>query len=55
MTVNEVAMKLNKDPMTIRVGLQMGVFPFGTAFKTNPNNKRWVYVIYNNKVEEYLG
>lgn len=55
MSVKEVARLLGKTEATIRIGLQMGIFPFGVAFKTKPENKSFTYVIYPNKVKEYLG
>ena len=55
MTVKEVAKMIGCSELTIRIGLQLGAFPFGTAFKTNPNNKSYVYVIYDEKVREYIG
>lgn len=54
MTTKEVAILLGKTEATIRVGLQQGIFPFGVAFKTNPNNKQYNYVIYPEKVKEYI-
>lgn len=54
MKVKDVAKMLGTTEMTIRVGLQQGVFPFGTAFKTKPNNKQYTYIIYPAKVEEYV-
>lgn len=55
MTVKEVAELLGKTQQTIRIGLQLGMFPFGTAFKTNPENKSYTYVIYPEKVKQYIG
>lgn len=55
MTVTDVARMLNKTPQTIRVGLQRGILPFGSAFKTNETNKKYSYIIYPEKVKEYLG
>lgn len=54
MTVKEVAQLLGCSELTIRIGLQQGVFPFGTAFKRNPENKKWKYIIFDAKVSEYL-
>ena len=54
MTVKEVADLLGCTQLTIRVGLQQGVFPFGVAFKTKPEHKNYVYVIYPEKVKEYV-
>lgn len=55
MKVNEVAKMLNVSPLTIRIGLQQGVFPFGAAFKLKDSNKKFKYVIYDEKVREYIG
>lgn len=55
MTVGEVAKLLNVSELTVRVGLQQGVFPFGTAFKRNENNKKYKYIIFDEKVREYIG
>lgn len=55
MKVNEVAKMLGVDPLTVRIGLQQGIFPFGVAFKRDPNNKNYKYIIFDEKVREYLG
>ena len=55
MTVNEVAEKLGTSPLTVRVGLQQGLFPFGVALKTNENRKNYTYVFFPEKVREYIG
>ena len=55
MTVKDVAKMIGCSELTVRVGLQQGVFPFGTAFKTKESNKSYVYVIYAEKVREYIG
>ncbi|MDY2987910.1 MAG: hypothetical protein SOR77_09785 [Peptoniphilus sp.] len=55
MNVSDVAEMLGKTQQTIRIGLQRGIFPFGAAYKLDENNKRYVYVIYPEKVKEYLG
>lgn len=55
MTIKEAAGIIGVSPLTIRIGLQRGLFPFGTAFKTKENNKRYCYVLYPEKVREYLG
>ncbi len=55
MKVSEAAKILGCSELTVRVGLQQGMFPFGTAFKTKPENKSYVYVIYPAKVKEFLG
>ena len=40
---------------TYTLAVQRGLFPFGTAFKTKEGNKRYCYVLYPEKVREYLG
>lgn len=55
MTVKEVADLLGKTQQTIRIGLQLGMLPFGTAYKTKPDNKSYTYVIYPEKVRQYIG
>lgn len=55
MKVDEAARLLGVTPMTIRIGLQKGVFPFGVAFKLNEHNKNYKYVLYPGKVLEYAG
>lgn len=55
MTIKEAAGIIGVSPLTIRIGLQRGLFPFGTAFKTREENKRYCYVLYPEKVREYLG
>ena len=55
MTTKDAAKLLGTTEMTIRVGLQQGIFPFGVAFKTNPNNKNYKYVIYPEILKQYAG
>ena len=55
MTVREAAELLGMTECTVRIGLQKGVFPFGIAFKTDPNHKHYHYVLYPGKVREYAG
>lgn len=55
MMVKDVAELLGKTEATIRVGLQLGVFPFGVAYKTSPSKKNYTYVIYPEKVRQYIG
>ena len=55
MTIKEAAGIIGVSPLTIRIGLQRGLFPFGTAFKTTEENNRYCYVLYPEKVREYLG
>lgn len=55
MKVSEVAKMLNVSELTVRVGLQQGVFPFGVAFKRSENSKNYKYIIFDAKVIEYIG
>ena len=55
MDVKEVAELLGKTQQTIRIGLQLGVLPFGVAYKTNPDKKSYTYIIFPEKVKEYIG
>lgn len=52
MNVIEAAKLLNKSPDFIRVGLQNGRLPFGTAVKTS---SKWSYHISEVKFNEYVG
>lgn len=55
MKINEVAKMLDTTPLTIRIGLQQGVFPFGVAFKRRADSKNYTYIIYPEKLREYCG
>lgn len=55
MKVEDVAKLLDTTPLTIRVGLQQGVFPFGVAFKTKESRKHYTYIIYPELVRKYAG
>lgn len=55
MKVSEVAELLGVTQMTVRVGLQQGIFPFGVAFKTHPDRKQYTYIIYPEVVKQYIG
>lgn len=52
MTVKEAAKLLQKSEQFVRIGLQMGILPFGYAVKMS---SRWTYHISDVKVYEYLG
>lgn len=52
MKVDEAARLLGTT--TVRIGLQQGVFPFGVAFKTAENRKHYTYIIYPEKLKEYV-
>lgn len=50
-TVHDVALRLGKSPQSIRLGLQRGELPFGSAIKTSD---RYTYIIYEKKLREFL-
>lgn len=50
-SIEETARMLGKSPQTIRLGLQRGLFPFGTAVKTS---SKYTYVIYEKKLKEFI-
>ena len=54
MKIADVARQLNKGEQYIRICLQRGLFPFGTATKI-PGSSRWNYVIFPEKFREYVG
>lgn len=53
-TTSDVAKALGKDTQLIRIMLQKGLLPFGTAFK-KPGSSNYNYVIYPEKFREYCG
>lgn len=56
----EAAKKLGMSTQTLRVGLQQGKFPFGTAIKTTDaedstvGKDRWTYYINAERLDQYL-
>lgn len=50
-TIAEVAKKLGISPQSLRLGLQRGEIPFGTAIKTSG---KYTYLIYEKKLKEFL-
>lgn len=52
MKVKDVAKILGKGEQCIRIGLQRGLFPFGTAINITGN--RFNYIIYPAKIQEYI-
>jgi len=50
-TVNEVAEALGVSPQSVRIGLQRGSLPFGSAIKTS---SKYTYVIYEKKLREFV-
>ena len=53
-TVPEAAKIMGKSEMFIRIGLQRGLLPFGTAMKFKGSTK-YNYYIYPEKFKEYIG
>lgn len=51
LSVVEAAARLGVDPQFLRLGLQQGRFPFGTAVKMR---KQWSYYINPVQFREYL-
>lgn len=51
LTVNDVAARLGCSPQTVRLGLQRGELPFGTAIKTS---SKYTYIIYENKLRDFI-
>lgn len=49
-TVDEAAAIMQIHPQTLRIGLQRGLFPFGTAIQ----RKRWVYWISTERFIRYM-
>mgnify|MGYP003483592202 CR=1 FL=1 len=54
MKIKEIAKLLGTTESTIRCGLQQGVFDFGVAFKRTPESRHYTYVIFPEKVKEYV-
>lgn len=50
LTVKEAAAMMGVTPQFLRLGLQQGRFPFGTAVKM----KRWSYYINASRFYDYL-
>ena len=50
-TIKEVAERLGISQQSVRLGLQRGELPFGSAIKTSD---RFTYVIYEKKLKEFL-
>ena len=51
LTVAVVASKLGISPQSLRLGLQRGEIPFGTAIKTSG---KYTYIFYDKKLREFL-
>lgn len=51
-SVREAALKMGKTPSFVRVALQQGKLPFGTAVKLST---KWTYYINPVQFKQYLG
>lgn len=51
-TIKEAAKLLDKSELFVRVALQKGIFPFGTALKMS---SKYTYYISRPKLLEYIG
>lgn len=51
-SVREAALKMGKTPSFVRIALQQGRMPFGTAVKTS---SKWSYYINPEQFNEYIG
>lgn len=52
LTIKEAAIIMGKSQQFVRIGLQKGIFPFGTAIKLS---SMWTYYISRTKFYEYVG
>lgn len=52
MKVTEAAKILHIDPEVLRIGIQLGVYPFATATKTS---SQYTYVIIRSQFYAYIG
>lgn len=52
-TIKEAALFMSVGPQFVRVGIQQGILPFGTAVKIN--GERYTYYISPSKLAEYVG
>jgi hypothetical protein len=53
MKIDEVAKILDKSPQFVRIGLQRGLLPFGTAVKM-PGSSRYTYHINERQFYKYI-
>ena len=51
-TINKAASLMKKSPQFVRIGLQRGLLPFGTAIKMS---SRYTYYISPKEFYEYIG
>lgn len=52
LTIHEAAEIMGKSDQFVRVGLQRGILPFGSAVKLST---RWTYYISPSRFYEYVG
>jgi hypothetical protein len=52
LSVKEAAERLGKSQPFVRIGLQRGLLPIGTAVKMS---SKWTYHISPKKLDEYVG
>ena len=53
--ISDVARIMGKSPMFVRIGLQRGILPFGTVFKTDESNEQYDYYVSPKLLFEYTG
>ena len=53
--ISVVAKIMGKSSMFVRIGLQRGLLPFGTAFKTDENHLQYDYYVSPKLLYEYTG
>lgn len=51
-SVRDAAERMGKSQQFVRIGLQRGLLPFGTAVKMS---SKWTYYISPKKFDEYVG
>lgn len=52
LSVREAALKMGKTPSFVRIALQQGRLPFGTAVKLS---SKWTYYINPTQFNHYIG
>lgn len=52
LSVREAALKMGKTPSFVRIALQQGRLPFGTAIKLS---SKWTYYINPAQFNKYIG
>ena len=53
--ISVVAKIMGKSSMFVRIGLQRGLLPFGTAFKTDESHMQYDYYVSPKLLFEYTG